>query len=465
MTLLRSTFSLHAVLAATLALSAQSSVAQMRLSPELNRPPATLSVPSAPANRRAEPRPIARIVAIVNTEVLTSAELDQRIRSISRQMEAQNMALPEPAVLERQVLERMILERVQLQAAREAGLRVDDVQLDRAIARIAEQNQMSVQQFRDRVEQDGTPFVRVREEIREDILLTRLREREVDNRVQVTEPEIDDYLAARASGPGETQEVNLGHILLRVPEEATPEQIEQQRVRAEQLLREVSAGGDFSRLAASNSDAAEALAGGELGWRATERLPQLFLDAVSNLAVGGTSPVVRSPAGFHILKVLGRRGAEAGAAGEPVRQTRVRHILMRVTEAAPSQLVRQRLQEIRDRIVNKTTTFADMARQYSADGSAARGGDLGSILPGDTVPQFEQAMDALAPGEVSQPVESPFGWHLIEVIERRTADLPQDRQRLMARQAIRERKIEEAYQEWVRQTRDRAYVDIRLEAR
>lgn len=445
-------------LALCLGLAPQAGVAQARLATEL------------PARTEAGAGQIDQIAAVVNNEVITRVELRNRLRAVEGQLVAQNTALPPREILERQVLERMIVERAQMQAARSSGLRVDDVQLDRAISRIAEGNKMSVQQLRDRLEAEGTSYSKFREEVRDEILLQRLREREVDSKVQVSESDIDSYLAGQktesSNAPREPEELNIAQILVRVPEGATTEQIEQQRQRADTVMRRLSQGGDFARLAAEFSDAPEALTGGELGWRPDNRLPQLFVDTVNGLKSGEVAAPVKSAAGFHILKLIDRRGGSVRAGiNAPIKQTRARHILMRVTELVPSSTARQRLYDIKQRIENKSTTFEDMARQYSADGSAARGGDLGVLLPGDTVPEFERAMDALQPGQISDPVESPFGWHLIQVVERTVGDVSQDKQRLLARQALRERKVEEAYQEWLRQTRDRAYVDIRLDER
>jgi len=415
---------------------------------------------------------IDQIAAVVNNEVITRVELRNRLRVIEGQLVAQNTPLPPRDALERQVLERMIVERAQMQAARSSGLRVDDIQLDRAISRIAEGNKLSVQQLRDRLEAEGTPYARFREEVRDEILLQRLREREVDSKVQVSESDIDSFLAGQknpgsaSAGPRQPEELNIAQILVRVPEGASTEQIEQQRQRADGVMRRLAQGGDFARLSAEFSDAPEALTGGELGWRSEDRLPQLFVDTVNGLKAGEVAAPVKSAAGFHILKLIERRGGTAQAGiNAPIKQTRARHILMRVTELVPSSVARQRLYDIKQRVENKSTTFEDMARQYSADGSAQRGGDLGVLLPGDTVPEFERAMDVLKPGEISDPVESPFGWHLIQVVDRTVGDVSQDRQRLLARQALRERKVDEAYQEWLRQTRDRAYVDIRLDDR
>ena len=415
-----------------------------------------------------QPQALDQIVAVVNNEVITRVELRNRLRIVETQLAAQKTALPPRDVLERQILERLIVERAQTQAARTSGLRVDDSQLDRAIARIAEQNRVTIQQMRDRLESEGTPYTRFREDVREEILIQRLREREVDSRVQVSESEIDSFIAGQSPGSnnGAPEEMNIAQILIRVAEQSTPEQIEQQRQRAEEVRKQLATGADFVALAAKYSDAPDALTGGDLGWRSTERLPQLFVDALNGVRVGQLAPLIKSANGFHVLKLLGQRGADGKPAiGSPVQQTRARHILIRVTELVPSGVARTRLSEIRQRIESKSTSFEEMARQYSADGSATRGGDLGILYAGDTVPEFERAMDALAAGEISEPVESPFGWHLIQLIERKVADVSQDRQRVMARQILRERKTDEAYQDWLRQMRDRAYVDIRLDER
>jgi len=434
------------------------SQAQSRLATEIR-------TPFEPAG---QPQALDQIVAVVNNEVITRVELRNRLRIVETQLAAQKTALPPRDVLERQILERLIVERAQTQAARTSGLRIDDSQLDRAIARIAEQNRVTIQQMRDRLESEGTPFARFREDVREEILIQRLREREVDSRVQVSESEIDSFIAGQSPGSnnGAPEEMNIAQILIRVAEQSTPEQIEQQRQRAEEVRKQLTDGADFGALSAKYSDAPDALTGGDLGWRSTERLPQLFVDAVNGVRVGQLAPLIKSANGFHVLKLLGRRGADGKPAiGSPVQQTRARHILIRVTELVPSGVARTRLSEIRQRVENKSTSFEEMARQYSADGSAPRGGDLGILYAGDTVPEFERAMDALAPGEISEPVESPFGWHLIQLIERKVADVSQDRQRVMARQILRERKTDEAYQDWLRQMRDRAYVDIRLDER
>jgi peptidyl-prolyl cis-trans isomerase SurA len=403
-----------------------------------------------------------RIVAIVGNEVVTASELNERRSFAERQLRRQGTPLPERSVLERQILEQLILEKAQLQMAKENGIRVEEIQLDRALERVAENNNMSLPAFRVALEKDGVPFDKFREEVRQQILLQRLREREVDDRIEVSDSEIDQYLAdAKASGSART-EYNLAHVLVRLPDQASPEQIDQARQKAEKARAEAASGVDFAKVTASYSDAPDAMQGGAMGWRAEDRLPEIFVGAVKSMKVGETSPVLRSPGGFHIVKLLDRRGADEGAA---IEQTHARHILIRTNEVVSEADARRTLADLRQRIVTGGADFAELARLHSADGSASSGGDLGWLLPGDTVPEFERAMNALKPGEISQPVKSPFGWHLIQVLERRAAGLTQDRRRIQARQALKERKADEAYQEWLRQLRDRTYVELRLQDR
>jgi peptidyl-prolyl cis-trans isomerase SurA len=415
------------------------------------------AAPDAPAQRAAL---VDRIVAVVNKEVITASELAERVAFAERQLRRQNIALPERALLERQMLERLILDKAQVQLAADTGLRVDELQLDRAVQRIADGNKATLAEFRRRLEGDGVAFDKFRAEVRQQILLTRLREREVDDRVQVSDSEIDIYLEDNRSATGAV-EYNAAHVLVRIPEQATPERIEQARARAEKARADALAGGDFARLAASTSDAADALQGGALGWRAPSRLPELFADALKTMQPGDVSGVLRSPAGFHLLKLLERRGAGLAA---PVTQTRARHILVKTSEVVSEADALRRLAGLRERIAGGTD-FAQLARLNSEDGTAARGGELGWVHPGDTVLEFERAMNALKPGELSEPVRTPFGFHLIQVLERRTADVSTERQRMQARLALRERKAEDAYQEWLRQLRDRTYVEMRLEER
>jgi peptidyl-prolyl cis-trans isomerase SurA len=421
---------------------------------------------SAAAQTRAPTtsKPLDRIVAVVNDEVITQVELQARVQIAEQQLRRQKITPPARDVLTRQVLERMIVDRAQLQLAKETGVRVDDATVNAAIARIAEQNGATLPAFRERLEREGISFARFREDVRDDITMARLRDREVDSRIQIAEGEIDNFLAAQAGVEAGATEYNIAQILLRVPEAVSAQRIEEIRKRAEDLLAQLKAGADFARLAASYSAGPEALSGGELGWRTAERLPTLFLDAVKDLKPGELAPIVRSPGGFHVLKLVGKRNAVEGRlATGPVQQTRVRHILLRVSDLTPEPEVRRRLQDLRDRVVRGGQDFGQLARLHSVDPSATRGGDLGWLYPGDTVPEFERAMNQLKPGEVSEPVQTPFGWHLIQVVERRTEESPLERNRLAARQALRDRKADEAYQEWLRQLRDRTYVEYRLE--
>ena len=402
-----------------------------------------------------------RVVAVVNKDVITLTELAQGTERAAAELRRQRIAAPERAVLERQVLQRLVLDKAQLQLAESTGMRVDELQLDRAVQRIAQNNGLALAEFRRALERDGVDFERFRAELRQQILLSRLREREVDDRVQVSETEIDAYLEDYQASLANAVEYDVAQILVRVPEQARPEQVEQARARAARVRDEARAGADFARLAASDSDAGDALQGGALGWRAPGRLPELFAEALREMQPGAVSELLRSPAGFHVVKLLGRRGAGDAA---PVTQTRARHILVKSNEIVSEEDARRRLLGLRERIA-AGADFAEMARLNSEDGTAARGGALGWVYPGDTVPEFERAMNALAPGELSQPVRTPFGFHLIEVQERRAADVSAERQRLLARQALRERKADEAYQDWLRQLRDRTYVELRLEER
>jgi peptidyl-prolyl cis-trans isomerase SurA len=403
-----------------------------------------------------------RIVAVVNKEVVTLSELNDAVGRAERQLRRQNTPAPDRDVLQRQMLERLILEKAQLQMARETGIRVDELQLDRAVQRVAESNKMALAEFRRALEADGVSFELWREDLREQILLTRLREREVDDKIQVSDTEVALFLEEMKAAPAERVEYNLSHILVRVPEQASPERLAAARVKAENALAQARAGGDFGRLAASYSDAPDALQGGSLGWRTQDRLPELFAATLLNMSPGDVSEVLRSPAGFHVLKLAERRGAAASA---PVTQTRLRHILIRTSDTVSESEARRRLRDLRDRIVNSKADFAELARVHSDDGTASRGGELDWVYPGDTVPDFERAYEELKDGEISQPVRTPFGYHLIQVLERRSAEMNPERRRLQARQVLRERKSDEAYQEWLRQLRDQSYVEVRLDER
>jgi len=402
---------------------------------------------------------IDRVVVVVNDEVITRLELDRDARVASEQLRRQGTPLPAQNVLEKQLLERMITKRTLLQYTRQTGLRVSDTDLDQAIGRIADQNKMTPTALRETVERDGISFNRFREDVRAEMLIQRLREREVDSRVIVSDAEIQSFLRSQESQSEKVDEYNLAHILLAVPEQATPEQVKTRRARAETALAQIRQGADFRQVAASFSDAPDAFEGGAMGWRPAARLPSIFLDAAKTLKVGQTSEILRSPAGFHIVMLIDKRGSDSPVM---MTQTHARHILVRLNEVVSEHDAKNRLNDLKDRIEHGTD-FGELARLHSDDQSAARGGDLGWITPGDVVPEFEHAMDALKLGQVSEPFKSPFGWHIVQVLERRDQDMSKDRQKLAARQAIRQRKSDDQWQEWVRQQRDKAYVEYHLE--
>lgn len=424
---------------------------------------ALASAPRAAAQKPAAGRVVLldRIIAVVNDEVITRRDLDDRIKVVLSQLKQQGTPLPPSDVLEKQVLERVIYNQVQLQYAKETGLRVEDAILEKAVNRIAEDNKITVAAMRQALEKDGVNFNKFREELRDEIIMVRLREREVDNKIQIADSEIDNFLSSLQAHDGKVEEFNLSHILVRVPEQASPEQLQERRARAEQALAQIKGGADFRQVAASFSDAPDAVQGGAMGWREIAQLPTIFAEAVKNLKSGEVGAVLRSPNGFHIVRVNERRGQDAPMI---VSQTHARHILIKTTELVSENDAKDRLVKLKERLDNNAD-FAELARLQSEDGSASRGGDLGWLSPGDTVPEFEKAMDGLKPGQISEPTRSPFGWHLIQVLERRNQDMSQQQQRLRARQALRAQKADEAYQEWVRQLRDKAFVEYRLEDR
>ena len=434
----------------TAALLATGSAAQMVRNPS----------PIQPKPQATAPAVADRIVAVVNDEAITLNELNTRMATVERQLRGQGTQLPSRDVLEKQLLERMIVDRIQLQFAKETATHVDDTQLDSYLRRIADANKMSLSEFRTALEQDGIAWAKFREEIRDEITITRVREREVDNRINISEAEIDNYLATPAANTSGGEEFNLAHILLRVSEQSTPEQLLRVRARAEQALMQLKRGDDFAQVAASFSDAPDAMSGGLIGARPLDRLPPIYAEAAQKLKTGGISDILHSPAGYHIIKLIDRTAA--GKAIKPMRQTLARHILIKVNELVPDAEAKRKAASLKERLDNGGN-FAELARLNSNDLSAAKGGDLGWLYEGDTVPEFERAMDALKLKEISQPVKSQFGWHIIQVMERRVEGASAERQRLAARQALRESKLDEAYQDWIRQMRDRAYVELRLE--
>jgi peptidyl-prolyl cis-trans isomerase SurA len=448
--------------AATLALGAAltaAAVAAQSAAP-VRTPPPRIVQPSTPT-RSDGTITLDRVVAIVNDEALTQNEVDEQKKIALAQMKAQNVTPPSADTLEKQVLERLITERALLQFAKESGVRVDDTQVERTIARIAQDNKMTPEEFRKALEKDGTSYAKFREDIRNEITIQRLRERDVDGRVTVSESEVDNFLATQNAQAGGDVEYRLSHILVLVPEQASPEQIEAKRARAEEALKEIKGGADFAQVAAGFSDAQDALQGGALGWRAPARMPTVFAEAVRTMKPGDVSAVLRSASGFHIVKVQEVRSRDTPTI---VEQTHARHILIKVNEIVSDSDAKTRIERIRDRI-ESGAKFEDQAKLNSDDGSAVRGGDLGWVSPGDTVPPFEEAMNKLKLNELSQPVRTSFGWHLIQVLGRRTQDITAERRRDQARMALRQRKSDEMFQDWLRQTRDRTYVEIKTDDR
>lgn len=399
------------------------------------------------------------VVAVVNDDVITRQELDDRLRTVVRQLQKQGTPLPAPEVLERQILERMITDMLQVQYAKENGVRVDDTQLDLAITRIAQQNNIpSLAEFRTRLEADGVDFKKFREEIRNEIVSTRLREREVESKLVISDSEVDNYLANKAKMGGADEELHLAHILVVIPEQASAEKIQAARDKAEQALSQLKDGADFAQVAAGYSDAKDALKGGDLGWRPSDRLPPLFASELQKMQPGQVTALLRSPNAFHILKLVERRN---GSAPVVITQTHARHILIKTSEIVSESEAKNRLLEIKRRI-EAGADFAEQARRFSQDGSAQQGGDLDWLSPGQTVSEFEEAMNKLQPGMIGM-AQTQFGWHLIQVLERRNTDVSEQQQRQQARLAIGTIKSDEQYQDWLRQLRDRAFIEYRLE--
>jgi len=427
-------------------------------------PVAPAAPAAAPVPRASQTNPVVpldRVIAVINDEAVTQWDVREQKRILVEQLKASNIPPPVGDVLDKQVLERLITERALTQYAKESGIRVDDTTVERTILRIAEENKLAPDEFRKVLEREKIPYAAYREDIRRQVLLQRLREREVESKIVVTDAEVDNYLQTVAAQSGGEREYLLSHIYVTVPEQASADQIDVRRKRAEDALAQVKGGKPFAEVAAGYSDAPDATAGGSLGWRTPARLPSAFAELVRTMKKGDTSAVVRSPAGFHIVTVVDERGRDQPTV---VDQTHARHILIKVNESTSETEAKVKIDRLRERLVSGSK-FEDLARVNSEDASSAKGGDLGWLSVGDTVPDFEKAMDKLALTEISPAVRTPFGWHLIEVIERRKQDVTQERRRDQARLALRQRKSEEQFQEFVRQQRDRAYVEYRVDDR
>ena len=409
---------------------------------------------------QAAPRPLDRIVAVVNDAVIVKSELDAAIAETEQRLQrnAEGRGMPPRELLEKRVLEQLVVTEIQLQQAASVGIRVDDQQLNDALRRIAEQNSLTLAQFRQVLERDGISFAGFREKVRKEMIITKLRQREVTNRVSVTDQEADAFVEQRKSMGGDDREYHLAHILISVPAEATSDQARAARLEVEQVLGRLRSGADFQQTAMSVSDGRQALEGGDLGWRKREQIPTLFAEVVAQLAPGEVSDAIRSPSGYHLVKLVEVRGGERMM----VTQTHARHILIKPDEVHSEEDVKTRLEQLRLRVVGGED-FATLARGHSQDRvSAANGGDLGWSNPGDMVPEFDAMMKSLSPGEISPVFQTPFGWHIVQVLERRAHDSTADMQRAKAREILGKRKGEEALENWLRQLRGEAFVEYRL---
>ncbi len=401
-----------------------------------------------------------RIVAIVDNHVITEQELDNKVLTVSNRLEKKGTELPPELVLRKQVLERLIIDSIQLQLAEKIGIKVNETQLDKTIALIAKQNQLSLEEFKSALESDGIAYHQFRKDIRGEITISRLKNSEINRRVNVSEGEVDNYLITQENSADKKQEeFELSYILVRTPEESTPEELEKAHLKVEGILSLLNKGEPFEQVSASFSDAPNALEGGNMGWRNSSQTPPAFLKVLKDLTVGEVSKPLRSPRGFYIIKVTNKRNADFTLI---VEQTDTRHILIKLNEAVSEQEAKLKMDMLRERLDNGED-FAELARQYSEDGSANDGGKLGWVSPGDTVPEFEKAMNNLAPGQISEPIRSPFGWHIIQVIERRKQDMTAKAARIKARGEIHARKAEEAYGDWLHEIRDSAFIELRLE--
>ena len=428
------------------------------------------------------------IVAVVDDDVITRRELDAATARIEAQMRQRKTPIPPRPVLEKQVLDQLILSQLQFRAAERNGITVDDATLNAAIETLAQRNNMNLTQLRQTVEKDGVSFAQFRDDVRRELMSARLRQKQVDSQIQVSEQDVDSLQAqlaggsiagdeasreSNAGGDG-AREYRIAQILIALPEGASPQQVEEAKRKAEEVLTQLRQGADFGQMAIRVSASQQALQGGEIGWRSTEQLPTVFSTVVPRLKAGQVSDLIRSPSGFHIVKVLEVRGggsqarpattAPASPKQALVNQTHARHILLKTSPQRSDDEARQQVEQLRQRI-RSGEDFAELARTYSDDkGSGERGGDLGWVSPGMLVPPFEQAMNALKPNELSAPVKTPFGWHLIQVLERRQAQATPEATRARTREALLRRRSDEEWELVLRRLRDEAYVEVRLPA-
>ena len=402
--------------------------------------------------------PLDKIIVVVNDSIITQVELDERIKLISQQIKQRGNTVPPRNSLEKQILERLIIEKLQLQMAKQTGIRINDEMVNRVIANIAKENRLSMDQFRQAIKKDGFNFVDFRENVRREITISRLRKMRVENKVNISEQEIDNFLSQYLQGQSVNDEYHLSQILIATPEAATPEQINESKLKAESVVKELKAGHDFSQKAITLSNDELALKGGDLGWRKVAQLPSLFTKIVSKMNKNEIQGPLRTSSGFYIIKLNNKRSKSQKRL---VNQTMARHILIRPTQVLTRAEAKSRINEILQRI-NAGGDFASIARASSDDKAAAsEGGSLGWVSPGMMVPAFEEEMNKLKPGEISKPFLTQFGWHIVQVLSRRKHDNTQQFQRSQAIKLIRKRKTEEATQDWLRRLRAEAYIDYR----
>ena len=400
-----------------------------------------------------------RIIAVVNEDVIVHSDLEEQMSVALAQIAARGTQMPPRSVIERQLLERMIDKRLQLQAAERLGITVDDATLARAIGNIAERNGMTMTQLRDTLDAEGMSFAGFREDTRNQIILTQLRTQEVINRITVTEREVENYLKRAESPLIGRDAVRLQHILVATPEGASPDTLQAAKEKAERLVERLRTGADFAETALTHSDGRHALEGGDLGWMKLPEVPSLAVEAARELERGEVTDPIRSPSGYHIFGMMEYKGGDR----QLITQTRARHILIKTNEVISDRDAVTRLEELRFRLL-EGEDFATLARTHSDDtGSAINGGDLGWINPGDTVPEFESVMNSLTIDDISDPFRSSFGWHLVQVLERREVDNTEKLLREKAREQVREHKAEEAMELWLRRLRDESYVELRLD--
>lgn len=399
------------------------------------------------------------IAAVVNQDVVAASEVIQRTERLRQEARQRGEVMPETAGLRKQALDALIEDRVLVTYARENGPRIDEAELDRVVANVAAQNRLTMEQLRTRLKADGLDYKSFRDNLRDQMMTERVREREVQGRIKVTDAEIDAYLDQKRAALAQGGQINIAQVLVSVPEGASETVVAERRARAEAALARIKGGEDFAKVAREISEDGNRERGGEIGLRPADRLPDVFVDAVKGLQSGEVAPtLLRSGAGFHVLKVVQREGADALT---KTVETHARHILLRPSAQLPAEVAGRRLAEYKRQIESGQTSFDKVAREVSEDGSAQAGGDLGWMAAGGFVPEFEEAMNALPLNGISQPVVSRFGIHLIQVLERRTVDVDMKQVREQARAALRERKYEEAYQEWVKDLRDKAFVEVR----